>query len=82
MAGNIAAQSKIINPSSDEIFPFFQHKIVIAGNHELSFDPLTMDECRFYMDQVGEKENLNKAINCSVKRSAPFQTSYQTGSYI
>ena len=50
----------------------FQHKIVIAGNHELSFDPVTIDECRFYMGQVGEKENLNKAINCSVKRSAPF----------
>ena len=50
----------------------FQHKIVIAGNHELSFDPVTIDECRFYMGQVGEKENLNKAINCSRKRSAPF----------
>ena len=53
----------------------FQHKIVIAGNHELSFDPDTIDECRSYMDQVGEKENLNKAINCSVKSYATLQDS-------
>jgi len=39
-----------------------KHKIVIAGNHELSFDPVTIDECRFYMEQVGEKENLNKSV--------------------
>ena len=37
-----------------------QHKIVVGGNHELSLDERTMDECREYMEQVGEMEHMNK----------------------
>ena len=33
---------------------------MIAGNHELSFDTETLDECREYMEQVGEIENIDK----------------------
>ena len=36
------------------------HKIVIAGNHELSFDPLKIEECREYMTQVGEVADCSK----------------------
>jgi len=35
---------------------------VIAGNHELSFDTETLDECREYMEQVGEIENIDKSV--------------------
>merc|ERR1712126_726376 len=38
------------------------HKIVIGGNHELSFDPLTIDECRGYMIQVGEDSDCSKSV--------------------
>ena len=31
-----------------------RHKVVIAGNHELSFDPDTYEEAEEYMKQVGE----------------------------
>jgi len=38
------------------------HKIVIAGNHELSFDPLKIEECREYMTQVGEVADCSKTV--------------------
>ena len=41
---------------------FCQHKIVIAGNHELSFDPSTIEEARDYMRQAGEERNMDKVV--------------------
>lgn len=45
-------------------FPFhlFQHKVVIAGNHELSFAPETLEEARDYMRQVGEEGDIHKVV--------------------
>ena len=40
----------------------FQHKIVVAGNHELSFDPGTLEESRYYMRQVGEDSDTTKVV--------------------
>ena len=40
----------------------FQHKIVVAGNHELSFDPGTLEESRYYMRQVGEDRDTTKVV--------------------
>ena len=40
----------------------FQHKVVIAGNHELSFDPETLEEARDYMRQVGEEGDTHKVV--------------------
>merc|ERR1712012_765273 len=40
-----------------------KHKIVVGGNHELSLDERTMDECREYMEQVGEMEHMNKNVS-------------------
>ena len=39
-----------------------QHKIVIAGNHELSFDPNTLEEARDYMRQEGREEDTHKVV--------------------
>ena len=36
------------------------HKIVVAGNHELAFDEKTIEECREYMEQVGESGDCTK----------------------
>jgi len=47
-----------------------QYKVVIAGNHELSFDPTTHEEAEEYMKQVGENstkgvEDIKKVLtNC------------------
>ena len=41
---------------------YFQHKIVVAGNHELSFDPGTLEESRYYMRQVGEEGDTTKVV--------------------
>ena len=39
-----------------------QHKIVIAGNHELSFDPNTLEEARDYMRQEGREGDTHKVV--------------------
>jgi len=39
-----------------------KHKIVIAGNHELSFDPETLEEARDYMRQEGREEDTHKSV--------------------
>ena len=51
-------------PTEPDYFPFhhFQHKIVVAGNHELSFDPGTLEESRYYMRQVGEDRDTTKVV--------------------
>ena len=35
---------------------------MIAGNHELSFDPNTIEEAREYMRRAGEEENTDKVL--------------------
>ena len=35
---------------------------MIAGNHELSFDPHTIEEARDYMRRTGEEENTDKVL--------------------
>ena len=35
---------------------------MIAGNHELSFDPETLEEAREYMRQVGEEGDTHKVV--------------------
>ena len=35
---------------------------MIAGNHELSFDPSTIEEARDYMRQAGEERNMDKVV--------------------
>ena len=35
-----------------------QYKVVVAGNHELSFDPDTFEEAQEYMIQAGEDPNI------------------------
>ena len=36
---------------------------MIAGNHEMSFDPDTLEEARDYMRQVGEEGDTHKVVN-------------------
>ena len=45
------------------LFHLFQQKVVIAGNHEMSFDPDTLEEARDYMRQVGEEGDTHKVVN-------------------
>ena len=49
---------------SDYFLVIFSIKLwsPVTGNHELSFDPGTLEESRYYMRQVGEDRDTTKVV--------------------
>ena len=39
-------------------------QVVVAGNHEISFDPNTWEEAAEYMDQAGETRQSPEQVDC------------------